>query len=194
MDYPGTLEFNAPLKVARWRVIGNYVLAIPHIIVLYVLGIIGLVVDVLSWLAILATGKLPAGLAGVNCMLIRYSSRVWTYMSFMRESYPPFDFDTSAQDNGKDPEVVVNIEPELEGRNRLTVLFRIVLFIPVTIASAVWMVVWMIVILLSFFAVLITGTWPEGFRDIAVKISRFSVRASTYRSMLTDKYPPLGLS
>ena len=33
-SYPITAGFDAPLEVARWRVIGNYILAIPHLILL----------------------------------------------------------------------------------------------------------------------------------------------------------------
>ena len=39
-SYPVTVGFDAPFEVARWRVIGNYILAIPHLIVLYVLLIV----------------------------------------------------------------------------------------------------------------------------------------------------------
>ena len=66
---------------------------------------------------IVFTGKLPAGLAGVNCMLIRYGARVGTYQDFMRSSYPPFDFDTSVQHNGNDPEMVVNADKLLCGNH-----------------------------------------------------------------------------
>ena len=194
MDYPATFEFNAPLEVARWRVIGNCILVIPHIIVLSSLGIFSAVVDVFSWFAIVFTGRLPAGLAGVNCMLIRYGARAATFSSFMRSSYPPFDFDTSTQDNGEDPEVVVSIEPEFEGRDRLRVFFRFILLIPVMIVSLVWGLLAGFASLAGFFAVLFLGRWPEGLRDFLVKVNRFSVRATAYGSLLTDKFPPLGLS
>lgn len=194
MDYPASFEFNAPLKVGRWRVIGNMILSIPHMIVLYVLGAFSLIVDVFSWLAIVFSGKLPAGLAGVNCMLIRYNARVGTFLNFMRSSYPPFDFDTSAQDNGNDPEVVVNISPELEGRNRLSVFFRFILLIPIMIVGLVWEILALLASVVGFFAVLILGRWPEGLRNFLIGINRFSVRTSAYGSLLTDKFPPLGLS
>ena len=193
MDYPATFEFNAPEKVARWRVIGNIILSIPHGIVLYVLGAFSLVVDVFSWLAIVFTGKLPEGLAGVNCMLIRYGARTGTYMNFMRSSYPPFDFDTSTQDNGKDPEVVVNFEPELVGRSRLSVFFRFILLIPIMIVGFVWAILSILVTIIGFFAVLIVGRWPESLLNFLVGVNRFEVRTSAYWALLTDKFPPLGL-
>ena len=194
MDYPATFEFNAPEKVARWRVIGNMILSIPHIIVLYVLGAFSLVVDVFSWIAIVFTGKLPAGLAGVNCMLIRYNARVGIYQDFLRSSYPPFDFDASGQDNGQDPEVVVSISPELEGRSRLSVFFRFIMLIPVIIVGFVWGILWLLAMIGGFFSVLILGRWPDGLRKVVVGVHRFSVRTAAYGSLLTDKFPPLGLS
>lgn len=194
MDYPAEFEFNAPERVARWRVIGNLILSIPHIIVVYLLGIIGSVVDLLSWIVIVFTGKLPAGLAGVSCLLIRYQTRVGAFIVFMRSSYPPFDFDTAAQDNAKDPEAVVSFEPELEGRSRLRVLFRLILFIPVLIVGFVWGVLAELAAIVGFFAVLILGRWPKGLLKLMVGVHRYNVRASAYWSLLTDRFPPLGLS
>ena len=194
MDYPATFEFDAPERVGRWRVIGNLILSIPHVIVLYVLGLFSLLVDVFSWLAIVFTGKLPSGLAGVSCMLIRYSTRVGIYQDFLKSSYPPFDFDASGQDNGNDPEVVVNISPELDGRSRLSVFFRFIMLIPVLIVGFVWGILWMLAMILGFFSVLILGRWPGGLRNFVVGVHRFSVRTSAYGSLLTDKFPPLGLN
>ena len=194
MDYPATLELNAPLKVGRWRVIGNTILVLPHLIVLSVLQALSVLVDLLSWLAIVFTGKLPAGLAGINCMMIRYSARTVTFTTFMRSSYPPFDFDTSSQDNGRDPEVVVNFEPELEGRNRLSVLVRFIFLIPIVLVGAIWSALLAIATVAGFLAVLILGSWPEGLRNFIVGVHRFEVRTSAYWGLLTDKFPPLGLS
>lgn len=194
MDYPATFEFNAPEKVARWRVIGNLILSIPHMIVVYLLGIVGTIVDVLSWIVIVLTGKLPAGLAGFSSLLIRYETRVAVFVLFMRSSYPPFDFDTSGQDNGKDPEVVVHIEPELDGRSRLSVLFRFIFLIPIAIVGFVWGVLAELAAIVGFFAVLVLGRWPTGLLNFIVGVGRFNVRTSAYGSLLTDKFPPLGLS
>lgn len=194
MEYPAMFEFNAPAKVGRWRIIGNWFLAIPHFIVGYVVVALGYVVAVLSWFAIVFTGKLPSGLAGFSCMVVRYQIRVSTYTIFMRSAYPPFDFDPSFQDNGNDPEVVVNVKPELEDRKRLSVLFRFVTLIPVAIVSIVWAIVDLFVVFFAFFAVLVLGRWPEGLCDLAVGVRRFSVRTNAYAALLTDKFPPLGLS
>ena len=96
MDYPATLELDAQLEVARWRPILAGILAIPHLIVLYVLQIAASVAVVVAWFAIVFTGKLPKGLGDFVAMMLRYSTRVTTYAGFLYEPYPPFDFTSSA--------------------------------------------------------------------------------------------------
>src|ERR1700684_958928 len=60
--YPVTAGLDAPLEIARWRVIGNYIMAIPHLIFLYVLQLVAEVLTLVGWFAIIFTGKLPAGI------------------------------------------------------------------------------------------------------------------------------------
>lgn len=193
MDYPASFELNPPERVERWRVFGNTVLAIPHFMVLYVLLLFSLLIDVLSWIAIVLTAKLPVGLARVNCMLIRYAARVGAFVNFTRSSYPPFDFYGSTRDNGNDPDVVVNFEPELEGRSRVSVFFRIVMLIPLIFVAVFWGFLHFLAIGVASFAVLIFGRWPEGLLNFVVGVNRFNVRISAYAGLLTDKFPPLGL-
>ena len=39
-SYPATFSFDAPKKVANWRPIVNWLLAIPHLVILYGLRIL----------------------------------------------------------------------------------------------------------------------------------------------------------
>ena len=48
--------------------------------------------------------------------------------------------------------------------------------------------------ILSFFAVLITGEYPEGIRDFVVGVTRWSLRVQAYVGLLTDEYPPFQLA
>ena len=169
-------------------------MAIPHALVLAVVGSIDALVTVFSWIAIVFTGRLPVGLANFNCMVIRYNVRVSTFTLFLRNSYPPFDFDATAMDNGTDPEVVVSFGPELEGRRRASVFFRIILLIPVAIMNALWAFLLGIVGIIGFFVVLLMGRWPVGMRDFMIGVHRFQVRTGAYANLLTDRYPPLGLN
>ena len=188
--YPVDFSFDPPEKIANWRPLVNWLLAIPHFAILYGLQILSRAVGVISWFVIVFTGKLPESLANVQVMYLRYTVRTYTFAGFMREEYPPFGFDTTATDPGLDPRVRVNVRPELTDRNRLTVFFRIILVIPQIIVVAVLFVAAAVVTLIAFFAVLFTGRWPAGMRDFVLNVWRWGLRVQVYLMLLTDTYPP----
>jgi small-conductance mechanosensitive channel len=171
----------------------SWLLAIPHLIVLYILNIVSEVVALVSWFVILFTGKLPDGLANIQVMYMRYVVRTYTYIGFLREEYPPFSFNASAADPGDDPRVRVDVVPQLENRNRLTVFFRIILVIPQLIVLAILGIAAYVVLFIAFFAVLFTGRWPTGLRDFALGLMRWGIRVQAYCFLLTDQYPPFTL-
>jgi Domain of unknown function (DUF4389) len=191
--YPASFVFDGPESIAHWRPLLNWLFAIPHYVVLYVLQLVSEVVTVISWFVILFTGKLPEGLAGYQAMYLRYALRTYSYSGFMREEYPPFTFATTPADPGDDPRVRVDLRPELIDRNRVTVFFRIILLIPQAIVLAVLSIMASLVLLVSFFAVLFTGRWPAGMRDFVVKFWGWWLRVTAYGMLLTDAYPPFSL-
>jgi Domain of unknown function (DUF4389) len=193
-SYPASLSFDPPAKVANWRPLVNWLLAIPHFAVLYVLQIVSRVIGVISWFAILFTGKLPQGLANVQVMYLRYTLRTYSFITFMREEYPPFGFDTTASDPGDDPRVRVEVQPRLTERNRLTAFFRIILAIPQLVVLAVLAIAAFVVTVIAFFAVLFTGQWPAGMRDFVLNVWRWQLRVEVYLMLLTDEYPPFALA
>jgi len=191
---PATLTIDAPEKVANWRPLVNWLLAIPHFVVLYGLRILSQVIALVSWFAIVFTGALPEGLANIQVMYMRYEMRTYTYVLFMREEYPPFAFGTTATDGGEDPRVRVNFAVRLIERNRLTVAFRIILVIPHLVALLFLGIAASFVALVAFFAVLFTGRWPEGMRSFVLDVYRWYLRVQTYFLLLTDVYPPFALA
>ena len=191
---PATLAFNAPDRVANWRPLVQWILAIPHFLILYGLRVLSEAIAVISWFAILFTGSLPEGLANIQMMYTRYEIRTYTYVAFMREEYPPFNFGTSASDGGEDPRTRVDFAPTLTDRNRLTVAFRIILVIPHVIVLAFLGIAAAIVTLIAFFAVLFTGRWPEGMRSFVLDVLGWYLRVATYFLLLTDEYPPFTLA
>jgi hypothetical protein len=192
--YPATFTFEPPDKVANWRPLVNWLLAIPHFAVLYGLRVLGQVVAVISWFAIVFTGQLPEALANVQSMWMRYELRTYTFAAFMREEYPPFAFAMTPADGGEDARVAVDFEPVLTDRNRVTVGFRIILVIPQLVVLAALAIAAAAVLIVAFFAVLFTGQWPTGMRDFVINVERWYLRVQTYLLLLTDEYPPFQLS
>ena len=190
MDYPAQLDVQTPDKVANWRPLVHWILVIPHYIIAYFLIIVAEVVAIISWFAIVFTGKLPEGLANVTCMALRYQTRMFAYGGFLHEEYPPFDFTTTPADPGGTA-VTVNFRPALGGRNRLTVGLRIFWLIPAAIVTFLILIVAAVCHFLAIFAVLFTGKWPDSWRNWVIKGLRASLRLSAYAFLLTDEYPPM---
>jgi hypothetical protein len=191
--YPATFEADRADRIENWRPLVQWLLALPHFLILYGLQIVARAVSVIAWFAILFTGKLPEGLANLTCLYIRYNNRASAYAGFLRSEYPPFVFDTVGADPGNYPPVRSGFTPELEDRNRLTVGFRLILAIPQLIVISLLAFAVVVAWIVGFFAVLFTGKWPEGLRTFVVGVMRWFTRVEAYIGLLTDTYPPFSL-
>jgi hypothetical protein len=84
-DYPDARQMNRWLPLVKW------LLAIPHYVLLFFLGIGALVAVVLAWFAILFTGTYPRGLFDYVVGVLRWSNRVNGYaFALVTDQYPPF--------------------------------------------------------------------------------------------------------
>jgi hypothetical protein len=193
-SYPATLTYDPPAKIANWRPLVQWLLAIPHYVVLYVLRIVAEVLAVVGWFIILFTGRLPDGIANFQAMYLRYQARTFTYAGFLQEEYPPFAFDMASPDPGGYPRVRIEVRSELEDRNRLTVAFRIILAIPQLIVLAVLLLAQFVVFVIGFFAVLFTGKWPVGLQQFAINVFQYQLRVEAYLFLVVDEYPPFALT
>ena len=100
-EYPSTDEHqsvhldipypNAETDLQRWMPIIKWLLAIPHYIVLIVLGIVAFVVVILAWFAILFTGRYPTWMFNYVVGVGRWTYRVFAYAFLLAtDRYPPF--------------------------------------------------------------------------------------------------------
>jgi hypothetical protein len=97
-DYPSTeddqsvhLDIEYPENLNRFLPLVKWLLAIPHFIVLMVLGLVSLVLTIIAWVAILFTGRYPRALFDVNLGIARWSVRVNAYaFALMTDRYSPF--------------------------------------------------------------------------------------------------------
>ncbi|MCP3937832.1 MAG: DUF4389 domain-containing protein [Actinomycetia bacterium] len=189
MNYPATIEVETPEKLDNWRPLVQWIMAIPHLIIANAMEYVACAVAVISWFVILFTGRLPVGLANFQVMILRYTTRAELYAGFLFDEYPAFDFTMSASEPGNSP-VVLNVEPQLEDRNRLTVALRLLWVIPALFYALLISIVGIVCWFLALFAVLFTGRWPDGLRSWVMKMMRVSVRINAYMMLLTDEYPP----
>lgn len=90
-DYPVTYALDYPEGPRnRWSVGLRIFYVIPHVIVLFFLGIAWWFTMLIAWFAILFTGAYPAGLYRFGVGVMRWHVRVESYTLLMRDEYPPF--------------------------------------------------------------------------------------------------------
>jgi hypothetical protein len=91
--YPLALTFDPPdTPRDRLTVALRVILTIPHFIVLFFVLCAWWVTTVVSWFAIVITGRYPAGLHAFGAGALRWLIRVEAYMLLMIDDYPPFSF------------------------------------------------------------------------------------------------------
>ncbi len=187
--YPVRLELERGYDEQNWRPLVNWLLAIPQWIVLYVLGIAAFVLWVVSFFTVLFTRRNP--FLRFQTMYLRYNWRVSSFVAFMRDEYPPFDFATDPAAVVPDA-AVVDVDDPGE-MNRWLPLVKWLLAIPHYIVLWLLGIAAFVVVVIGFFAVLFTGKWPEGMRDFVVGYARWYTRVYAYILFLTDEYPPFSL-
>ena len=78
----------------------------------------------------------------------------------------------------------------VEPRSRLTTFFRLLLVIPHLVVAALWGIAVFVVVVIAWFALLITGSWPAGMYDFTAGFLRYYTRIHGYLFLLADPYPP----
>lgn len=71
------------------------ILAIPHAIVLWFLGIVAAILAIIAAVMILVQESYPASIYGFLRGYVRWQARVLAYMAALTQDYPPFELDTS---------------------------------------------------------------------------------------------------
>lgn len=130
------------------------------------------------------------------------------------------DLTTTTPPSGSAPgayPVQYDVEPQLTGRNRLTVAFRIILAIPHAILiggpGVVFYFNWndqrwgffgsvgnegligiaaFVAAIVAWFAILFTRSHPRGLWDFTKFYMRWRANAVAYMALLRDEYPPFG--
>lgn len=91
--YPVTFEVDYPTALARFAPLYKWILAIPHLIIVGILGFIAFFAVFVAGLSVLFTGKYPEGIYKFVVGVQRWSQRATLYALFMTDEYPPFSLD-----------------------------------------------------------------------------------------------------
>jgi len=190
-SYPVRADFVRELGVDRWRPIANWLLAIPHLVVLYALLLVERALAFLSFFLVLFTTEIPEPILNFRAMTYRYWWRVFTYAGFMRNEYPPFSFTSVTEDDAIDP-ATYSLDPPGQ-MQRWAPLYKWILAIPHYFVLFFLEIVAFFVWIIAFFAVIFTGEFPQVLRDFNLGVMRWFLRVDAYVFFMTDEYPPFSL-
>lgn len=183
-EHPIRLEVTDDLRRNRLTVFFRLILAIPHILWLWLWQIAAAFAAIANWAATLLTGQSPQGLHNFLAAFVRYYTHVTAYIFLVADPFPGF-----AGRRGTYP-LDVEIAPP-RPQNRWITGFRIILAIPVLILNSVLQYVYQIIGFLGWFVCLALGRMPQGMRDLSAYCLRFQAQTFAYTAVLTDRYPSL---
>jgi hypothetical protein len=147
-----------------------------------VLGAVAVVMAVIAWFAILFASAHPRGLWDFVRFFMAWRARAVAYTALLRDDYPPFG-------DGAYPATYDVTYPDMS-RNKWSVGLRIFYVIPHAIVLFFIGFAWFITAVIAWFAILFTGSYPEGLYQFAVGYLRWSLRVESYLLLLRDEYPP----
>ena len=97
------MSFEGPLEsYSRLKTLFRAILAIPILILRYVMNLLLEIGAVAAWVIILVTGKMPRGLFDLMVLANSYIARSDAYIYLLTETYPPFQ-DDQTRSAGEQP-------------------------------------------------------------------------------------------
>jgi hypothetical protein len=206
MPYPVTIEVERQLANRdRVTVAFRLLLAIPHFLLVGgiglgfalsgsrseystsvgetgFLGAVAYLLAIVSWFTIVIGGSHIPAIRQYTTFYLRWRVRALAYLMLLEDRYPPFG-------DAAYPASLTFVDAE-SPRNRLTVGFRLILIIPHAIVVGLLSIAWWVTSFVAWFAILITGNYPQGLYDFGVGVLRWFIRVEAYLLLLVDEYPP----
>ncbi|MBI5285873.1 MAG: DUF4389 domain-containing protein [Chloroflexi bacterium] len=184
--YPINYAVSYPTSLSRGLIFVKWLLAVPHLLILYALNAVFEVLTFIAFFAILFTARYPKGLFDFNVGIRRWYLNVFAYICLQRDEYPPFSLDAGAYPVAFEVEYPASL-------NRWLIFIKWLLAIPHLVIIAVLSIIAFVVTIVAWFAILLTGKYPEGMFNFVVGVTRWTQRVTLYVLLMTDKYPPFSL-
>jgi hypothetical protein len=172
---------DAIAATSRVTVLFRVILAIPHLIVLAAVTLAVYVVVIVAWFVALFTARVPEGMYDFIGWVVRYGTRVSSYLWLLTDRWPSF-----SEAPGDPVEVRL---PGPQRLNRWAVLFRLLLLIPAQIVVSVVINGLVVIAFFVWLITLILGRLPQPAFDAAASAIRYQTRYYAYGAMLTARYP-----
>src|SRR5207245_2106433 len=196
-SYPVQFDVDFPeRKLDRLRTELRLIAAIPIVIVLSLLSgptlnddnrntlvIGGATVFLPLVLMLVFRQKYPRWWFDWNLNLLRFSNRVAAYLALLDDRYP-----------STDDEQAVHLDfpyPDTQQMNRWLPLVKWLLAIPHYVVLFFLWIAALVSIVIAWFAILFTGTYPRSLFNYVVGVLRWNNRVMAYAfTLVPDQYPP----
>ena len=207
---PVHLHANLDQKLSRWLWLVKMFLAIPHFVVLAVLGFAFIATTAVAGIAILTTGRYPRTLFDFNVGVMRWNWRVgfYVYAALGTDTYPPFTLRRTDYPAGLEVDYperlsrgLVLVKSWLLALPHLIIVgpFLGVIMLYPWDATAAWQgdthpvggySVFNLLVVIAGILLLITGRYPRALFDFLLGLNRWMYRVLAYVALMTDQYPP----
>jgi hypothetical protein len=196
--YPVSVEAELAQHINRWLWLIKWLLAIPHYIVLVVLWVAFAILTVVTFFAILFTGKYPRSIFDFNVGVLQWTWRVgyYSYNALGTDQYPPFSLKPTDY-----PATLEVAYPERLSRGLVLIKWWLMAF-----PHYLVVITWQgglgprhgglngLLVLFAAVALLFTGRYPMEIFQLVLGINRWSYRVMAYAALMRDEYPPFRLS
>jgi hypothetical protein len=207
MSEPVRLVVSDDLRRSRLTVFFRLLLALPHIVWIFLWTIAVVFAAIATWIATLATGRPPQGLHGFLSAYVRYAAHLSAYLFMAANPYPGFT---------GEPGYPIDVElPGPAPQPRWKTALRLVLALPALLVTAAigsgsigggggssrgggdpdWSFLasggGLVAVcgILGWFASLALGRMPNGLRDLAGYGIGYTAQTYAYVLLVTERYP-----
>ena len=196
--YPLAFDVDYPDTLNRWTTGFRFILVIPLVLLLALLGSTTFGVRLLllgstgivffpTVALLVLRHKYPRWWFDFGLSLLRLEARITSYFFLLRDEYPSVDDEQSVHLDVPYP----NADPDL---NRWLPLVKWLLALPHYIVLFFLDLATWVVAIIAWFAILFTGRYPESLFRFVVNVLRWNLNVAAYAFLLsTDRYPPFQL-
>jgi len=181
--HPVRLEGDAlDLRRSRLTVFFRLPLLIPHLVWLFLWGVLALLTLIVQWFVTHFDGRPDDALHRFLSRYIRYAFHVYAFGSLAANPFPGF---TGAP--GVYPLDLVLPDPGRQSRWKT--FFRLLLALPAFAIAGALGAALIVAAVLTWFMALVTARAPEGLRNLSAWALRYQSQTNAYFYLLTEAYP-----